>query len=243
MLESRHVWGDQALYDAFRRRFLTELVPGTEAEFVATKLHERDARHLRAGDSRYLLEPNVKDGKGGLRDLHVLFWIAKYLFRVERFRRARRAWCAQPARVWSLRAGGGFPLGGCGRTCMSVCARAEDRLTFDRQSEIAARMGYGPRRGNLAVERFMKHYFLVAKSVGELTRVFCAVLEAERLHTAPVHRSGTEIGPASRRALRLGRAHRGGQRKHLQRAPGAPRDESFAGRKPKAATFIRQRSA
>ena len=57
-------------------------------------------------------------------------------------------------------------------------------------------MGYGPRRGNLAVERFMKHYFLAAKEVGELTRVFCAVLEAERLHSAPVHRSGTVSGPA-----------------------------------------------
>ena len=195
VLESRHVWGDQALYDAFRQRFLTELVPGTEAEFVAAKLGERDERHVRAGDSRYLLEPNVKDGKGGLRDLHVLFWIAKYLFRVDcfgellgrgvlseheydRFARAEDF-------LWRVRA-----------HLHIVCERADDRLAFDRQPEIAARMGYGPRRGNLAVERFMKHYFLVAKEVGELTRVFCAVLEAERLHSAPVHRSGTATGPA-----------------------------------------------
>ena len=195
VLESRHVWGDQALYDGFRQRFISELVPGTEAEFVAAKLGERDDRHVRAGDSRYLLEPNVKDGKGGLRDLHVLFWIAKYLFRVERFGElvGRGVLSAHEhdrfARaedfLWRVRA-----------HLHVVCDRAEDRLTFDRQPEIAARMGYGPRRGNLAVERFMKHYFLVAKSVGELTRVFCAVLEAERLHSAPVRRSGTEIGPA-----------------------------------------------
>ena len=194
VLESRHVWGDEALYDAFRRRFLTELVPGTEAEFVAAKLRERDERHVRTGDSRYLLEPNVKDGKGGLRDLHVLFWIAKYLFRVDRFGElVGRGVLSQHeydrfARaedfLWRVRA-----------HLHVVCERAEDRLTFDRQPEIAARMGYGPRRGNLAVERFMKHYFLVAKSVGELTRVFCAVLEAERLHAAPVHRSGTVTGP------------------------------------------------
>ncbi|MDE0379632.1 MAG: [protein-PII] uridylyltransferase, partial [Rhodospirillales bacterium] len=194
VLESRHVWGDDALYDAFRRRFLTELVPGTEAEFVAAKLRERDERHVRTGNSRYLLEPNVKDGKGGLRDLHVLFWIAKYLFRVDRFGElVGRGVLSQHeydrfARaedfLWRVRA-----------HLHVVCERAEDRLTFDRQPEIAARMGYGPRRGNLAVERFMKHYFLVAKSVGELTRVFCAVLEAERLHAAPVHRSGTVTGP------------------------------------------------
>ena len=195
VLESRHVWGDQPLYDAFRRRFLTELVPGTEAEFVAAKLRERDARHLRAGDSRYLLEPNVKDGKGGLRDLHVLFWIAKYLFRIDRFgelvgrgvlnQHEYDRFARAEDFLWRVRA-----------HLHIVCGRAEDRLTFDRQPEIAARMGYGPRRGNLAVERFMKHYFLVAKSVGELTRVFCAVLEAERLHTAPVHRSGAVSGPA-----------------------------------------------
>ena len=195
VLESRHVWGDQALYGAFRQRFLAELVPGTEAEFVAAKLGERDARHVRAGDSRYLLEPNVKDGKGGLRDLHVLFWIAKYLFRVERFGELVGRGVLSPhehdrfARaedfLWRVRA-----------HLHIVCGRAEDRLTFDQQPEIASRMGYGPRRGNLAVERFMKHYFLVAKEVGELTRVFCAVLEAERFHTAPIRRTGTVTGPA-----------------------------------------------
>ena len=195
VLESRHVWGDQALYGAFRQRFLTELVPGTEAEFVAAKLRERDARHLRAGDSRYLLEPNLKDGKGGLRDLHVLFWIAKYLFRVDSFgdlvergvlsRDEHVRFARAEGFLWRVRA-----------HLHTVCGRAEDRLTFDRQPEVAARMGYGPRRGNLAVERFMKHYFLVAKTVGELTRVFCAVLEAERLHTAPLRRSDTEAGPA-----------------------------------------------
>ena len=195
VLESRHVWGDQALYDGFRQRFLAELVPGTEAEFVAAKLRERDERHVRQGGSRYLLEPNVKDGKGGLRDLHVLFWIAKYLFRVERFgelvghgvlnQHEYDRFARAEDFLWRVRA-----------HLHIVCDRAEDRLTFDRQPEIATRLGYGPRRGNLAVERFMKHYFLAAKEVGELTRVFCAVLEAERLHSAPVHRSGTVTGPA-----------------------------------------------
>ena len=56
---------------------------GTAAEFVTAKLAEREERHRRAGQSRYLVEPNVKDGKGGLRDLHTLFWIAKYVYRVQ----------------------------------------------------------------------------------------------------------------------------------------------------------------
>ena len=241
VLESRPVWGDAALYDAFRRRFLTELVPGTEAEFVAAKLRERDERHVRAGDSRYLLEPNVKDGKGGLRDLHVLLWIAKYLFRIDRFgelvgrgvlnEHEYDRFARAEDFLWRVRA-----------HLHVVCGRAEDRLTFDRQPEIAARMGYGPRRGNLAVERFMKHYFLVAKSVGELTRVLCAALEAERLHAAPVHRSGIETGP-----LRDGLFVSGGRiaavgENTFGERPVRVSSRSSAGRRPKAATSIRRRS-
>ena len=195
VLESRYVWGDQPLFKEFRWRFLTELVPDTEAEFVAAKLGERDARHARAGGSRYLLEPNLKDGKGGLRDLHTLFWIAKYLYRVDRFgelvgrgvlsRREHRRFARAEGFLWRVRA-----------HLHTVAGRSEDRLTFDVQPEIAARMGYEARRGNLAVERFMKHYFLVAKTVGELTRVFCAALEAERLNPAPVRDAAAFSGPA-----------------------------------------------
>jgi [protein-PII] uridylyltransferase len=194
VLESRYVWGDQPLVKEFRWRFLTELVPGTDAEFVHAKLSERDARHARSGDSRYLLEPNLKDGKGGLRDLHTLFWIAKYLYRVDRFgelvdrgvlsRREHRRFARAEGFLWRVRA-----------HLHTIAGRAEDRLTFDVQPEIAARMGYEARRGNLAVERFMKHYFLVAKTVGELTRVFCAALEAERLNPAPARDAAASSGP------------------------------------------------
>ena len=62
---------------------MREIVKGSAAQFVAGKLAERDARHQRVGDSRYQLEPNVKEGKGGLRDLHTLFWIAKYIYRID----------------------------------------------------------------------------------------------------------------------------------------------------------------
>src|SRR5579864_6524292 len=82
LLESRHLFGDAKLYEELTTRFDKEVVQGTAPEFVAAKLAEREERHRRAGQSRYLVEPNVKDGKGGLRDLHTLFWIAKYVYRV-----------------------------------------------------------------------------------------------------------------------------------------------------------------
>jgi [protein-PII] uridylyltransferase len=69
LLEARFLWGEQSLYNEMRRRFLAD-ASGSEVEFVEAKLGERDERHRKLGDSRYVLEPNVKDGKGGLRDLH-----------------------------------------------------------------------------------------------------------------------------------------------------------------------------
>src|SRR6476661_7317098 len=173
ILETRFLTGDQPLYDELVARFDREVVQGTAAEFVTAKLAEREERHRRAGQSRYLVEPNVKDGKGGLRDLHTLFWIAKYVYRVretdellkrgvfdaQEYRTFRR--CADF--LWSVRCNIHFFSG-----------RAEERLSFDMQREIAIRLGYTSHPGMQDVERFMKHYFLVAKDVGDLTAILWA---------------------------------------------------------------------
>jgi [protein-PII] uridylyltransferase len=179
VLEARYVWGDQDLFLELKRRFEAEVMKGTGAQFLEAKLEERDQRHARLGDSRYLVEPNVKEGKGGLRDLHTLFWIAKYVYRVDdvadlvernvlsaeeaqRFARAQNF-------LWTVRCHLHFLTG-----------RGEDRLTFDLQSEVGRRMGYTDHAGTRGVERFMKHYFLIAKDVGDLTRIFCSLLESEQ---------------------------------------------------------------
>ena len=179
LLEARWLWGDQDLYRTFRERFQSEIVRARGAtRFIEAKLAERAARHERLGGSRYSLEPNIKDGKGGLRDLHTLYWIAKFLYRVDDASElvARGVFSKAEARrfdkaqnyLWTLR---------CQLHYLS--GRAEERLTFDVQTELAQRMGYTDHAGSRAVERFMKHYFLIAKDVGHLTRVFCATLEAE----------------------------------------------------------------
>src|SRR5258708_5544739 len=181
LLEARYVWGEQALFTELKQRFEAEIVRGPAAQFVEAKLAERDARHQRVGDSRYQLEPNIKEGKGGLRDLHTLLCIGKYIFRIDdvaklvdlgvlsaeesnRFARAESF-------LWTVRCHLHYLAG-----------RAEERLTFDMQAEIAQQMGYTDRAGTRGVERFMKHYFLVAKDVGDLTRIFCAILEADQQH-------------------------------------------------------------
>jgi [protein-PII] uridylyltransferase len=176
LLEGRYVWGDEKLYDQASQRFDREVVAGTARTFVAEKLAERNERHRRMGDSRYVVEPNLKEGKGGLRDLHTLFWIGKYAYQVrsvpelvdkgllsaEELRRFQRA----ENFLWAVR-------------CHLHIAtdRPEERLTFDIQREVATRMRYADRPGRTAVERFMQHYFLTAKQVGDLTGVFLAHLD------------------------------------------------------------------
>jgi [protein-PII] uridylyltransferase len=179
LLEARYVCGDQGLFRNLQRRFDGDVMRGGAAQFVEAKLAERDARHLRVGDSRYQLEPNVKEGKGGLRDLHTLIWIAKYIYHIDDVKELVELGVLSAAEsqrfvraqsfLWTVRCHLHYLAG-----------RAEERLTFDLQAEISRRMGYTDHAGSRGVERFMKRYFLVAKDVGDLTRIFCAILEAEQ---------------------------------------------------------------
>ena len=175
-LEARLLWGSEDIFDTAMRRFRTKIVSGSAAEFVAAKLAERDERHVKMGDSRYVVEPNVKDGKGGLRDLQTLYWIGKYVYDVRQpsdlvsvglltneefalFERAERFF-------WAVRC-----------HLHLEAERAEERLSFQYQKAIAKRMRYADRPGKSAVERFMHFYFLNAKSVGDLTGLFLAQLD------------------------------------------------------------------
>jgi [protein-PII] uridylyltransferase len=201
ILEARFLLGDRKLYDELVKRFDHEVVRNTAVQFVAAKLAEREDRIRRAGQSRYLVEPNVKDGKGGLRDLHTLFWIAKYVYRVREpeelvkrgvfdkqeyqlFRRCEDF-------LWAVRCHMHF-----------ITGRAEERLSFDIQREIAVRLGYTAHPGMKDVERFMKHYFLMAKDVGDLTAILSAELEDSHAKSVPVlSRMMARLRPPRRRAL------------------------------------------
>ncbi|HVY03541.1 MAG TPA: [protein-PII] uridylyltransferase, partial [Caulobacterales bacterium] len=184
LLEARLIIGDESLAEDLKRRFQKDVVDKTHRQFIAAKLRERDERHARAGASRYLVEPNVKEGKGGLRDLHTLFWIAAHRYglhsateyvRLGVFTREEMvSFNSATEFLWKVRCHLHFLTG-----------RAEERLTFDLQPEMAFRMGYGDRGSQPGVERFMKRYFLVAKQVGALTRILCAKLEAEQQMAAP----------------------------------------------------------
>jgi len=200
LLDARLILGDEQLFAEFQRRFRKDVLEGHARAFIDAKLAERNVRHVRA--SRYQVEPNVKDGKGALRDLHTLHWLAKHLYpdkaeaefieagvfsrrEYETFRRCESF-------LWTVRCHLHFLTG-----------RPEERLTFDVQQTMAERLGYRSHGGLRAVERFMKHYFLVAKEVGDLTRIVCSGLEMKQLKAMP--RLDTWLPSSWRRRAKLRR--------------------------------------
>ncbi len=185
LLEHRFIAGNAALAEKLRTVLRTELFRGTEAEFIEAKLAERAERHRRQGGMRYVLEPNVKEGKGGLRDLQALYWIAKYIHQVETaadlvdrgvFTHDEYDTFAQAEDfLWAVRC-----------HMHLITGRATDQLTFDLQVEVARRMRYEDTAARRGVEYFMQDYFRHATKVGELTRVFLTALEAQHMKRAPV---------------------------------------------------------
>ncbi|SEC49069.1 [protein-PII] uridylyltransferase [Rhodobacter sp. 24-YEA-8] len=177
MLEKRFITGDKALAGELAEKLWNEVFRKTGPEFIEAKLAERAERHRRQGGQRYVLEPNVKEGKGGLRDLQTLYWIGKYLHRVPKAaglvnaglftREEYEAFRAAEDFLWVVRSHLHY-----------ITGRPTDQLTFDLQPEVALRMGYKDARGRRAVEIFMQDYFRHATRVGELTRIFLTGLEA-----------------------------------------------------------------
>jgi hypothetical protein len=184
LLEMRFLCGTETVGAELQTSLRKQLFDGTVGEFIEAKLEERGTRHRKQGGQRYMLEPNVKEGKGGLRDLQTLYWIAKYehgvsragdlvdlgVFRPEEF----AAFDAAERFLWAVRC-----------HLHLIADRGQDQMTFDIQVQVAERLGYEDHSGRRAVEHFMQDYFRHATRVGELTRIFLTELEARHVKQAP----------------------------------------------------------
>jgi [protein-PII] uridylyltransferase len=185
LLDMWLIHGDANLYAELERRFRNEVIRGSERAFIDAKMAERSERHRRAGESRYRVEPNIKDGKGGLRDLHTLHWLSKYLLghEVGPETVAKGIFTKEEAAtfrkcenfLWTVRCFLHFYTG-----------RSEELVSFEVQPMLAEKLGYRDKGGLRAVERFMKHYFLIAKDVGDLTTILCSALEIQQMKSSPV---------------------------------------------------------
>ncbi|NHN85522.1 [protein-PII] uridylyltransferase [Acetobacter musti] len=175
LLDARMLIGSFTLFAMFEARFIVACVEAGSARFIADKRAERTERHRRFGDSPYLVEPNIKEGRGGLRDMQTLYWMCRYIFGTrhvsdllapeftrlgflteQEAARARRSWDF----LWTVRLHLHY-----------VAGRGEDRLTFDMQPVVGGRMGYTRHGRQNGVERFMRHYFLTVREVMRLTHV------------------------------------------------------------------------
>lgn len=195
LLDMRFVCGNKRLMEELQDRYWNEVATDKNAlAFVEAKLTERDERHQRAGDSRYVLEPKLKEGKGGLRDLQTLHWLARYAYRIDHPKDLVKQHVLSPSEYRAYMRSQEFLA--TVRVHMHLIAeRPEERLTFDMQRAVAERMGYRDRGDTKAVERFMKAWFLTAKTVGNLTRVICAVLEDDRKRTRRLPFTGLLFNP------------------------------------------------
>ncbi|SHE32046.1 [protein-PII] uridylyltransferase [Acidocella aminolytica] len=184
MLDARCLAGDRSLFADFQTAFRSDCAAAGPSGYIQEKQAERAARHKRFGETPFMVEPNVKEGKGGLRDLQTLYWLSRYVFNTfamtelvgkdspgggilteTEARACKRAW----EYLWTVR----FHL-------HYVAGRAEERLTFDLQPVVGARMGYTRHGRQDGVERFMRHYFLVVREVARVT----GVLEPALIRTA-----------------------------------------------------------
>ena len=175
ILENRYLAGDKKLSNDFNSK-LKILQKSTVSEFINLKLKEQDNRHYKMGDSRYMLEPNIKESKGCLRDLNTLFWISKYHYRFNKITEIKKyslSWSNELKRfnkaldfLMTLR---------CHLHYMSK--KDDNILNFSAQEQIAQNLGYKNRGNTLSVERFMKRFYLIVKDVGSLTRLFCTELD------------------------------------------------------------------
>ncbi|WP_375689290.1 [protein-PII] uridylyltransferase [Pseudooceanicola sp. LIPI14-2-Ac024] len=185
LLENRYLCGNADLAADLNKKLWNGLFKGTESDFIEAKLDERLKRHRKQGGQRYVVEPNVKEGKGGLRDLQSLYWIAKYvhgvqraadlvdvgLFTKEEFKKFQEA----ENFLWAVRC-----------HLHLIAGRAMDQLTFDLQVQVADRMDYRDRGGRRAVEHFMQDYFRHATTTGEVTRILLTKLEAAHVKSEPL---------------------------------------------------------
>lgn len=198
LLDARPIAGNTEVFDRFEAAFQKARAKWGLGPYLTAKRTERAARHARYGESPYVVEPHLKEGRGGLRDLQTLYWIARYAFNVQKMpelvrpvghggallteheaRQIRRAWNF----LWTVR----FHL-------HLVSGRAEERLTFDLQPVVGARMGYTRHGLQDGVERFMKHFFLTARDIARFTRILEPAIERATL-------GPPAVVPASDKAL------------------------------------------
>ena len=172
LLETRYIAGDKTLYNTFSTDVYPVIAYKKKKVFVKDKLHEVERRHLQSGHSAFLLEPHIKEGEGGLRDIHAMYWLSKVVFKTEKlpdlasfmseyhYNRLMKAYDFMLQLRYCLHLGSG---------------RRNDVLSFEYQKEVAHCLGFRDSKKFSGPERMMRYYYLKSRVIKDLTRQFMAV--------------------------------------------------------------------
>ena len=181
LLDCRLVWGDEGLFAGLQRAAVTELEPRRVEEFISDKLDELRTRRERYGGSVWLLEPHLKQGKGGLRDLHTALWVARARHKISGLGEAGEKGLLPTAEIAAARSARAL-LWRLRNELHYATGRRDDRLTFDNQRRLAAGLGYTDTAHELGVERLMRD-------------AYTAMLEIARAADALIDRCAVEDAP------------------------------------------------
>ena len=177
VMTSRYLCGNKSLYEKLTSHLHDEVYPHKKYDYINGKMLERKNRHSNFGSSRYVLEPNVKEGKGGIRDFQTLLWIGRYVYGGEQGKdfMLKNVFSEEEQKtledsfmfVWRVR----FAL-------HAIGGRGNNTLSFDAQLEVAELLGYKDTKNARGVESFMRMYFLTLKNTGMLIRALMSHIES-----------------------------------------------------------------
>jgi [protein-PII] uridylyltransferase len=190
LMEARHLAGDPALLAHMREATGPDRIWPVREFFEAKRVEQRE-RHHRFDDTAYKLEPNVKEGPGGLRDIQMIGWVAKRHFAAESLHDLVGHGFLTEEEYHALSEGQAF-LWEVRFTLHRLLARREDRLLFDHQRRLAAEFDYDDDDAALAVEKFMKRYYRTVMELDRLNEMLIELFQ-EAILLAGIPREVTSI--------------------------------------------------
>ncbi|HEX9860932.1 MAG TPA: [protein-PII] uridylyltransferase [Nitrospirota bacterium] len=170
LLETRYLSGDRKLLSELSAKLAGQRRPKVVEEYIRQKLADRVVRRKKHGESVYLREPNIKEGAGGLRDIHTALWISKFKYGIDTLDELALKGFAKPSEIRRLKGTRDYLLR-LRNELHYLSAHKQDVLTFELQEKAAADFGYTHRDGRMAVENFMRAYYLRARGVHDITQM------------------------------------------------------------------------
>jgi [protein-PII] uridylyltransferase len=196
LLDARFLCGDEALYGEFAKRMESDVLKRNADRFFREKMAENDERHQRFGDSVYLLEPQLKEGEGGLRDLHTAMWMAKVKFKTNSIAELVQKGVITEREREEIEAARDF-LFRVRNSLHFLSKQHQDQLTFQYQEQLAPMLGFEDTATMKGVELFMRTYYLNAATVN---RFADEIIE----RCTPERRSYFPFGRTRARSIRPG---------------------------------------